>query len=552
MSGAAVVEHLMQGSAALDRGDWDAARAAFETVLAQSPDPEERAQAILGLSDALWWTSRLEEAIAAREDAYALQRQLGRDEQAAMTSLWLALEWHDGIGDVEVARTWLARAATLAGENPPPGLAGRIELYGGAIDEAITGELAQHVVELARSAVDADLEAQGASCGAVSKLLGGDLDAAANDLDEAMTLATGDESSLMCLAWVCADYAFAVQAWGDARPFQPWSAVVARLAAERGHPEIIAIAATCAAETMTAAGDWGGAERALRDAIETLSRTGHTGRLAAPTAQLADLLGSQGRFEEASVLLSAGEDHDAALLPRARIALGRGQPDLAVTLTERSIRRLGGDSLVTAPALGLLVDAHLARSDVAAAAAASRRLDAVAEAGGAARARGRAALARGKVLAAEGETEAAIDALEAALDLLPSVAPGSTELADAHAALASVYAGTAPDVAASEARAAIAGYAKAGASHRADAAASLLRTVGQRTAPGPRTTDAALTARERDVLRLIGAGLTNAEIAERLFLSPKTVNNHVTSILAKLGVRTRVEAAVYAVAHPQG
>ncbi|WP_121711263.1 response regulator transcription factor [Streptomyces sp. E5N91] len=57
----------------------------------------------------------------------------------------------------------------------------------------------------------------------------------------------------------------------------------------------------------------------------------------------------------------------------------------------------------------------------------------------------------------------------------------------------------------------------------------------------------ALTERERDILALIGEGLTNRQIGQRLHLAEKTVKNHISRLLAKLGVERRVQAAVIAI-----
>lgn len=77
---------------------------------------------------------------------------------------------------------------------------------------------------------------------------------------------------------------------------------------------------------------------------------------------------------------------------------------------------------------------------------------------------------------------------------------------------------------------------------------ALIVKVVQSAQQVPQTNDqlAALTERERQVLDLIAEGLTNRQIGERMFLSDKTVKNYVSSLLNKLGMQRRTQAAVFA------
>ena len=58
-----------------------------------------------------------------------------------------------------------------------------------------------------------------------------------------------------------------------------------------------------------------------------------------------------------------------------------------------------------------------------------------------------------------------------------------------------------------------------------------------------------MTDRELEVLRLVAAGLTDAEVADRLSISPRTVGQHLRSIYGKLDVRSRTEATRFAIEH---
>jgi DNA-binding NarL/FixJ family response regulator len=154
-----------------------------------------------------------------------------------------------------------------------------------------------------------------------------------------------------------------------------------------------------------------------------------------------------------------------------------------------------------------------------------------------------AAFARGRVCVATGQGDARAclhDALEGfARAQLPM------ETARTRLVLAGALVGRSPAVAVAEAKAALAGFERLEAARYADAAAALLRSLGTPIRTGPKGAGG-LTKREAEVLQLIGEGLSNPEIGNRLYITRKTVEHHVGNVLSKLGLRNRAEAAAYA------
>ena len=157
-----------------------------------------------------------------------------------------------------------------------------------------------------------------------------------------------------------------------------------------------------------------------------------------------------------------------------------------------------------------------------------------------------AVLARGRIAAAADGADAPLllrDAVNryAALGLRLDAARARLELARALAVTDRV-------AAVEVARRALPELESLGAVREADEAAALLRSLGAKGRAGARATGS-LSRRELEVLRLLGEGLTNGEIAKRLYISPKTAEHHVARVFRKLDVRTRSEAAAYAIRH---
>jgi DNA-binding CsgD family transcriptional regulator len=522
-------------------GDWRSAREAFSAVLESAEVPE----AFFGLASALFWLGDLAGTIANCEKAYAGFRHRGDPMFAAGAALSLVGYNKGYLGNTAAARGWLSRAARII-ENEVPELRG--ELLGATAyvtDDPVESEaLARQAAEIGHANGNSDLELMAIHAVGQALVQQGRIEEGMSLLDEAMAGVIGGEggdpltvAQMSCMTMVTCGSSF------DLERATQWVQSLQGFIDRYGCPFLYAECRTYYGRVLFENGDWAAAEAFLTDAI-AMSR----GVFAAPHAfaagTLAELRLAQGRVEDAARVLRGVEGREEAATAVASVHLAHGEPSVAAAVLRRRLAATSPDRLDVAAVIELLGEAEVALND-----------------SGAAIERGRALVALGVVnhcdlIVAHGErllghalaltdAPAACTHLETALAAFTH-AEIPYRAAQTRLLLAQALGPNDREVAGAEARAALSVFEDLGANRDADAAAALLRDLGIKAArTGPKNVGR-LTKREQEVLALLGEGLSNPEIAERLFLSRKTVEHHVARILSKLGLRGRAEAAVLA------
>lgn len=533
-------ERINAGASALAAGDWLAAREAFAAAL----EVEESPEALNGLSDALWWLGETGASVELRERAYAGFRRRPDPVAATNIALTLAIHYTANVGNPAASAGWFARARRLVDENDLTELRGWITLSDASeAPDPVTGEgFAREALEQARATGDLDLEL--CALAQIGSLLvaQGRITEGVALLDEAMAGSLGGEGSTFdTVVFTSCNMIGSCTRSADFERAIQWIRAADRFTERYGCPFLYLYCRTHYGAILVATGDWEEAESQLGVAIRE-SAEAQVPMHMFSRATLAALRLAQGRLEEAEALIDGFDGQGPAAPVAAGIHLARGGFERAATIATRALD--GADQLGGAELSELLGEAEIALGHGDAAA---KRGRAVADAG---RATGCSlAIARGDRLLGRATEDAR--SLLAAMDAFSRIGM-PLEAARTRLALASARMKQDPSEAEADARAALAAFEKLGAGRDADAAAALLRAMGVKAArSGPKGVGT-LTQRESEVLGLLGQGLSNLEIAERLFLSRKTVEHHVASVLAKLGVRNRAEAAARAASSASG
>jgi DNA-binding CsgD family transcriptional regulator len=528
---------------ALAAADWELARSCFE----QAYELDQGAEVVDGLSRALHFQGDYARAIELTERAFTAYRESGRLEDAADRARWLAFLHGTINSNMAAASGWMARAESLLQDSEECAGHGWLALDRAPFtdDASEREQLAAAALAIARRHGDANLEYDALALLGQAYVATGRVAEGMRLIDEAMTaVSTGEVAGVVAVGDIFCRLLGACEVALDVTRAEQWMSVAGRFDAWSDF-----VSPTCRSHyggILIAVGRWEEAEAELLAAIRTFEKS-YRGMGGSPLVKLADLRVKQGRLDEAQRLLEGNDFHPLARRTLATVALIRGENALAEDLARLCLEGESPADPACAPALELRVQIHLARDDVAAATEALEPLAELADGSGDDRAAAYAELATGRVRAAEGD-EGASSHLQSALQRFANL-DLPLEAARAQHELARAIAPSAPEAAVGEARSALRTFERIGASRDVDATAALLRELGAVGRAWPKRYGA-LTKRETEVLSLLATGCSNAEIAERLYISRRTAEHHVASILSKLNLRSRAEAAAYAVREP--
>ncbi|MEV0795965.1 LuxR C-terminal-related transcriptional regulator [Kribbella sp. NPDC050459] len=528
---------LAAGENALGAGDWVAARAAF----GESVTISATARGLAGLGDAHWWLGDVGAAFACWELAYGYYRRTD-PAQAVFTAIGLSLLYDANFGDRAAARGWAARAVRVSSQVGNPVVAAWASLArAGCTDDASQAAAASEAAyEVGVEAGDHDLELCALSLWGSALINRGHVLEGTELLDEALAGALGGEGTRLdtVVFTSCLLMRSCVRGADFLRVVQ-WTRSLDGFIERYGCPYLHATCRASYGAVLACTGDWPRAETELSAAAE-LARDALPAVQAEAAVFLADLRLAQGRLAEARRLLIGFEDRTVVQPVLAAVQLAGGQPAVAISLIRHQLDR--ATPLEEARLREVLGRACLATGDAAGAAAEAARLTALGSKTDSGLIAARGARLCGVTLIADGRHHDAVPRLSAAQTWF-GLLEMPLEVARTRMLLADAMAPDEPAAAVAEARMALAVFEDLGAAVDADEAAAWLRSAGAGAARrGPRGV-ALLTKREYDVLAVLAEGLPNPEIAARLYISRRTVEHHVASILSKLGVQDRTEAA---------
>ncbi len=541
-AGPPAVEPDSQELGSTVRALWDSAQ--WSRCLSLLNEAAERAPLEKGLlelhSQLAYLVGREEEALLISFDAFRRFEADGDVRDAARVAFWAAFFLFNR-GDRAQGAAWRARSLALV-EAHHLGGAEEAQLLGMDAHQAWLERRTDDALDLARRALSQAIEAGHRDGIALIQLTIGRAELQLGHRDQAMacfdealaSVSAGETSPAVAGTVYCAVIEVCMRA-RDLRRATEWTEALTLWCRDR--PDLVPYRGTCLVHRAQLAVLHGAWDDALRQAAEAAAIL-PARQVGEAHYQLGEVHRLKGASEQAErdyrLANSSGYQPEPGL---ARLRTAQGRPQVSVTTLARlaTETRRAEDR---ADLLAALVEAQLAVGDRSGAREAAEQLGAIAADLDSPLLSGLAAQSIGAVLCAEGSAEAALSALRRAwqtwrdLDLPQLAAQCRSLVGRCLLTLGD------DDAAQMEFDAARQAFTRLGA--LPDLAR--LEAIARASTPLPD----GLTAREVEVVRLVAEGLSNRAIADRLFLSEKTVARHLSNVYLKLGITSRAAATAYA------
>jgi DNA-binding CsgD family transcriptional regulator len=536
----AKLDNVLRGRASHTRREWGDAYTLLSAADAEAPlGPEDLERlaiaAYLAGKDADDRWARAHRAFADGGDG----------EGAARCAFWLAFGLLER-GDMAQGSGWLARAQRLVADGKQDCVLHGYLLLPVAIRLAIAGDAAASHATLVQAGEigerfrDTDLVAFACHGRGRCLIRLGKIAEGVVLLDEAMVAVTAGDVSPSLAGRIYCSVIEACHEIFDLRRAQEWTAALTDWCASQ--PDLVPYQGECLirrAEIMQLHGGWTAALDEAQRACERLSAPPGQTMIGAAFYQRAELLRLRGAFAEAEEAYRHANQHGRRPHPGlSQLRLAQGQIEAAAAAIRQVVEQ-AQDRRDRSKLLGAFVEIMLAAGDIPAARTAADEFSAIAAAFDSLFLRAASAYATGSVLLAEGDARAALAAFNRAWPAWQELeAPYEGARTRVSIALACRALGD-EDSADLELEAANQAFRQLGAE------SDLARTeaLAQRNTSEAR---GGLTPREVEVLRLLATGRTNRAIADKLFISEKTVARHVSNILTKLSLSSRSAATAFA------
>ncbi len=521
---------------------------AFECLSRSDSVAELGADDLELLATAAYMVGRDDAYVRALERAHQVRLDAGEALRAARCAFWagLCLAFR---GEMGRATGWFGRARRLiereGGDSVERGylLIPEMEEQGARGDFEAVYSTATAAAQIAERHRDGDLLAMAVHEQGRALVTLGRVGEGLGLLDEVMVAVTSGELSPIVTGLMYCSVIDGCQEAHALRRAREWTTALSHWCEQQ--PEMVSFTGRCLvhrAEIMQLRGSWA-------DALAEAERARERFEQGANPGAAGEALYRQGEVQRVRGELAAAEDAYRAASRSGRepqpglalLRLAQGQADGAAAAT----RRLAAETTAAVERVAVLpahVEVMLAIGAVDEARAASRELVAIASGFESELLNAVASQAHGAVELASGDARAALVPLRQSLQALRELdVPYETARVQVLVALACRALGD-EDSATFELEAARDLFEQLGAAPDVSRVDALNRDAARDDTHG-------LTARELDVLRLVAAGETNKAIAARLVISERTVDRHVSNILAKVGAPSRAAATAYAYEH---